>query len=189
VSAAAGIEPVLAMEGAEMSSPTETAANPLVTRPGLDNSLWYGSALISRMATAAQTGGRYGLLHWRMQQGFSPPAPHRHGPEDFYILSGQLRFWVADQQAVAVAGDLIRTPPGVWHTFVVESDEAEFLILFAPGGMEGFFQELGRPAEAMELPAGRVGPPDATRLRALGPTYGIEFAPSGMTAADMDKLP
>jgi Cupin domain len=124
-----------------------------------------------------------------MARGFAPPAPHRPGPEDFYILRGQLRFWVADQQVVAGAGDLVRTPPGIWHTFQVESDEAEFLVLFTPGGMEGFFQQLGRPAVAMELPAGRVGPPDAARLRELGPSYGIEFAPAGMTAADMDRLP
>ena len=50
-------------------------------------------------------------------------------------------------------------------------------------------EELGRPAEAMELPGGRVGPPDPERLRALGPQYGIEFAPPGTTAQDIDTLP
>lgn len=171
-----------------MTTTTDTA--PIFARPSPDNSLWYGSALISFLATAEMTGGQYALLRWRMQKGFTPPAPHRHGPEDFSIIRGQLRFWVAGQgEIVATAGDLIRTPPGVWHTFVVESDEAEFDIIFSPAGMEGFFHTLGRPAEAMELPAGRVGPPDPDRMRALAPTYGLEFAPPGTTPQDMDKLP
>lgn len=172
-----------------MTIATEHGAGQAVARPDLAHALWYGSALINVLATAETTGGSYGLLRWRMTKGFTPPAPHRHGPEDFYLLRGRLRFWVGDQELVATDGDLVRTPPGVWHTFVVESEEAEFLLLFAPAGMEGFFRELGRPAAALELPAGRVGPPDPARVRALGPKYGIEFAPPGATPRDMPTLP
>jgi hypothetical protein len=46
----------------------------------------------------------------------------------------------------------------------VESDEAEFLTIFSPASMEGFFRILGRPAETME------------------------FSPPGTTPQDMDKL-
>jgi len=172
-----------------MTAPAATARVPVVARPSLSNSTWYGSALISLLATAEMTDGRYALQVMRMQKGFKPPAPHRHGPEDFYIIRGQLRFWVGDEQIVATAGDFVRTPPGIWHTLQVESDEAEFLVIFAPAGMEGFFRELSQPAAAMELPAGRVGPPDPNRLRALGPRYGIEFSPLGTTPADIRRLP
>lgn len=168
---------------------TTAATAPIFAQPSLENSIWYGSALVSFLATAEMTGGHYALLRWRMQKGFTPPAPHRHGPEDFYIIRGQLRFWMGNAELVATDGDVVRTLPGVWHTFQVESDEAEFLLICSPAGMEGFFRTLGKPAEAMELPAGRVGPPDPERLRALGPRYGIEFAPPGTTPRDMDKLP
>lgn len=161
---------------------------PTLARPGLENSIWYGSALISVLATAEMTGGQYAILRWRLGRGFAPPAPHRHGPEDFYILRGQVHFWMADKEIIATAGDYVRTLPGVWHTLMAESEEAEFLLVVSPPGMEGFFLELGRPAEAFELPAGRVGPPDPVRLRALGPKYGIEFAPPGTTVADTAKL-
>ena len=170
-----------------MTTTAETA--PIFARPGLENSIWYGSGLISFLATAEMTGGQYALLVARMQKGFAPPAPHRHGPEDFYIIRGQVRFWVADTEVVATDGDFVRTLPGVWHTLQIESDEAEILMIIAPAGMEGFFRGLGRPAEAMELPAGRVGPPDAERIRALAPQYGLEFSPPGTTPQDMDKLP
>lgn len=172
-----------------MKTQAEITAFPIFARPSLDNSIWYGSALISFLATAEMTGGQYALLRWRMQKGFTPPAPHRHGPEDFYIIRGQLHFWVAGEELVATDGDFVRTPPGGWHTFQVESDEAEFLILFSPAGMENFFRALGRPAEALALPAGRVGPPDPDRLRALAPKYGLEFAPPGATPQDIGQLP
>lgn len=181
-----GDEPYVAVD---FGPAPPTVAEPLVTRPSLDNSTWYGSALISRLATGATTGGRYAVQTFRSGRGFAPPAPHRHGPEDFYILSGQVRFWVAEREVVAGAGDLVRTVPDVWHTLQVESDEAEILMIFSPPGLEGFFETLGRPAEALELPGGRVGPPDPNRLREIGPRFGIEFAPPGTTPADIPNLP
>jgi quercetin dioxygenase-like cupin family protein len=169
-------------------SSTDIRQGALYARPNLENSIWYGSALISFLATSEMTDGRYSLQVMRITKGFAPPAPHRHGPEDFYILRGQVRFWVGDQELVAASGDFVHTLPGVWHTFQVESDEAEMLLIFAPSGLEGFFQELGRPAEALELPGGRIGPPDPNRLRALGPKYGIEFSPPGTTVRDISAL-
>jgi quercetin dioxygenase-like cupin family protein len=147
-----------------MTTTTETTLAPIFARPTLENTIWYGSAMISFLATAEMTDGHYALLRWRMQKGFTPPAPHRHGPEDFSIIRGQLRFWVAGEEIVATDGELVRTPPGIWHTLQVESDEAEFLTIFSPAGMEGFFRTLGRPAETME------------------------FSPPGTTPQDMDKL-
>jgi quercetin dioxygenase-like cupin family protein len=171
-----------------MATSTTTRSDtsgPVLVRPGLENSIWYGSAIFSFLATAEMTGGRYSLQRMVITRGFAPPAPHRHGPEDFYIIRGQVHFWVADSELTARAGDFVRTPPGVWHTFQAESDEAEMLLIFSPAGMQQFFQQLGKPAEAMELPEGRVGPPDPARLRELGPKYGIEFAPPGKTAREM----
>lgn len=161
----------------------------LHTHPSPANSIWYGSALITYLATAEMTGGSYSMIHWHMERGFTPPAPHRHGPEDFHILRGAVRFWVGTEELVAEAGDFVRTVPGGWHTLQAETDEVEMLAIFAPAGLEGFFSELGRPAEAMELPGGRVGPPDPALLRELGPKYGIEFAPPGTTVQDIGALP
>jgi quercetin dioxygenase-like cupin family protein len=161
----------------------------LHTHPSTANSIWYGSALITFLATAEMTGGNYSMIHWWMTKGFAPPAPHRHGPEDFQILRGAVRFWVGTDELVAEAGDYVRTIPGGWHTLQAETDEVEMLAIFAPAGLEGFFRQLGTPAEAMELPGGRVGPPEPDELRALAPKYGIEFAPPGTTVADIATLP
>jgi mannose-6-phosphate isomerase-like protein (cupin superfamily) len=178
-----------AKEYVAMTALPDTTRLPIFARPEPGNSVWYGSLLVNLLATAEMTGNRYSLQIARGSKGFAPPAPHRHGPEDFYILQGQVRFWVAQEEILASAGDYVRTLPGVWHTLQIESDEAEILQIFSPPGLEQLFQEMGRPAEAMELPAGRVGPPDADRLRAFGLTHGIEFAPPGTTPQDMHTLP
>jgi len=176
-------------EYASMTTLPDTTGLPVFAQPRLENSTWYGSLLVSLLATPEMTGGRYSLQVARGGKGFAPPAPHRHGPEDFYILSGQVRFWVAREEILANAGDYVRTLPGVWHTLQIESDEAAILQIFSPPGLEELFQQMGKPAETMELPAGRVGPPDADRLRAFGLTHGIEFAPPGTTPQDIGRLP
>ncbi len=162
-------------------------SGPILARPTLDNSIWYGSGLISFLASSDMTGGRYTLQRMWITKGFAPPAPHMHGPEDFYILRGSVRFWAGKEEFVAHAGDFVRTDPGGWHTFMAESDDAELLMIFSPAGMEGFFKELGTPAESLELPGGRVGPPDPARLRELGPKYGITFAPPGTSARELSS--
>ena len=88
-----------------MPAPADIPQAPNFTRTALDNSIWYGSALITTLARGETTGGHYSLLAWRLARGFAPP-PHRHGPEDFYITRGVIRFWVADRELVAVGGDL-----------------------------------------------------------------------------------
>ncbi len=165
--------------------PMSDTSGPNLVRPGVDNSIWYGSGVFTFLGSTEMSEGRYSLQRVVISKGFAPPAAHRHGPEDFYIVRGQVHFWAGEDEFIAEAGDFVRTTPGGWHTFQAESDEAEMLIIFSPAGLENFFKELGRPAESMDLPGGRVGPPDPARLRELGPKYGIEFAPPGKSAREL----
>lgn len=164
----------------------DPGAAPILTRPDLANSTWYGSALLSLLAAPEATGGRYALLHVRIQRAFTPP-PHRHGPEAFYLLYGRVRFEIAGDEVVATAGDFVNVPPGIWHTFTVESDEAEYLLIAAPPGLEQLFWRAGRPAEALELPGGRVGPPDLALVRAVSAEAGIELAPPGSSVRALSQ--
>jgi hypothetical protein len=45
-----------------MVTTAETTLAPIFARPTLENTLWYGSAMISFLATAEMTGGHYSLL-------------------------------------------------------------------------------------------------------------------------------
>jgi hypothetical protein len=125
-------------------------------------------------------------VHVRIQRAFTP-APHRHSPEAFYIIDGRLRFEVAGEEIIAGPGDLVNVPRDAWHTFTVESDEAEYLIMFSPPGIEQIFFRVGRPAAALELPAGRVGPPDLAQLQAIASELGIETAPPGTSTNELSR--
>lgn len=80
----------------------------------------------------------------------------------------------------------LEVPAGAWQTFAVESDEAEFLILTAPGwGLDQRFRRPPGLAEALEQPAGRVGPPDLATLQAVGARFQMEFAPPGSSPREL----
>ncbi len=162
-------------------------SQPLARHTELDRSVWFGSNLITALATSDETGGRYALLRLRNQRSYSPP-PHRHGPEAFYVIRGELRFDIDGEEFVANEGSFIEIPARAWHTFSVESDQAEYLILTEPGwGLDKFFWQAGKPAEALEVPGGRVGPPDIATLKAAGSQFGLEFAPPGISPAELAK--
>jgi hypothetical protein len=63
-----------------------------------------------------------------------------------YVLEGQLRLRVGDDEFVAGPGTWVWQPRGVPHTFRVESEGARALVMFTPGGLERMYEEGGVPA-------------------------------------------
>jgi mannose-6-phosphate isomerase-like protein (cupin superfamily) len=73
-------------------------------------------------------------------------APHRHGPEahvhnreddSFYVLDGEITFWVDGEEIAAPAGTFVLVPPGLEHTFANETAaEARILNVHAPAGFD-----------------------------------------------------
>jgi uncharacterized cupin superfamily protein len=79
---------------------------------------------------------------------------HRHHCEDeaWYILDGQLTFWLGNQELTASAGAFVFGPRDVEHGFRVDSAEARFLLLLTPAGFEDFTRACGYPATAATMP-------------------------------------
>ena len=126
-------------------------------------------------ATAASTGGAYGLLESLIAPGFSPPL-HVHHREDeaFYVLEGELTMQCGDRRFRARAGAFVFLPRVVPHTVVVEGDRpARMLTLLSPGGGEGVFIDGGRPAEHDGLPP--PASPDIELLRRVSAAYGADI--------------
>ena len=74
----------------------------------------------------------------------------------------------------AAAGDFMFLPRGIAHTFRVVSERpARMLKISLPGGAEGFFREVGRPAERPGLPP--AGPVDVARLTEVAARYNNEI--------------
>jgi hypothetical protein len=65
--------------------------------------------------------------------------------ELFFVLEGQITFWITNHVINRSAGDTAFVPRGVPHCFKNSSHRpARVLILFTPGDIEGFF-DCGRP--------------------------------------------
>jgi quercetin dioxygenase-like cupin family protein len=146
-------------------------------RQSLDRSVWYSGWLMTFLATAEDTRGRFALIEAVARKGNVPP-PHIHHREDetFYILEGAMSASVGGQTIKGTAGSMIFLPRNVVHSFEIESEQIRMLVLLAPAGGEGYFKECSVPAPAMTLPPPAEVPySEIEKLLAVGAKYGVEF--------------
>jgi quercetin dioxygenase-like cupin family protein len=138
--------------------------------------LWFLGTLATIKASSETTDGRVAVIEHLAPQGMGSPL-HVHSREDewFYILEGELTFWVGGQVIDAPAGSFVYGPRNVPHTFVVSSPEARFLLVTEPAGFESFVRTLAEPAQTISLPPRATEPPDLDRLTAVAAEYGLEI--------------
>jgi mannose-6-phosphate isomerase-like protein (cupin superfamily) len=140
------------------------------------DSVFWQDSLMKIKARAGDTGGALGVLEGAFyHEGYGPPL-HVHSREDevIYVLEGQIRFRVGEDEFVAGPGDWVWQPRGVPHSFRVESDSARALVIFTPGGGERMFEEGGVPAdESAEPPEQQEY--DLEAAVALSKKFGVEF--------------
>jgi quercetin dioxygenase-like cupin family protein len=86
---------------------------------------------------AEQTDGRLFQLLCSDRRGGAPPL-HIHHNEDeaFFVIAGEITFFVGDERIEATAGDFVFAPRGIPHAFLVKPERAEYLTSFAPAGAE-----------------------------------------------------
>jgi quercetin dioxygenase-like cupin family protein len=164
-----------AKEESQMSSTTESAV-PIVAGPGEGESLWFLGNLATIKSSAETTGGGVAVIEHLSPQGSGSPL-HVHSREDewFYVLEGELTFWVGGEVSVAPAGTFVFGPKGVPHTFVVSSEQARFLLVAEPAGFERFVRAVGEPAARLEIPPAPTEPPDFEALAAAAAQYDIRI--------------
>lgn len=135
---------------------------------------WMGDTSTYFLATGALTGGAFALVDERAVEGETVPL-HRHAAdvESFYVLDGEVTFFLGDEAGVTVgAGSFVHVPAGEVHGFRIASEAARYLILTTP--------HHGDFYRAISLPSGVAGGPpptpiDGTRIHAAAQEYGIEF--------------
>jgi len=71
-----------------------------------------------------------------------PPHIHREHDECFVVLEGHFDFTIDGKPFPADIGDIAFVPRGTAHGFKIVPGSRALLIV-VPGGMEGFFVELG----------------------------------------------
>jgi quercetin dioxygenase-like cupin family protein len=146
-------------------------------RQSLDRSVWYNGWLMTFLATAEDTQGKFALIEAVARRGNVPP-PHIHHREEetFYVLEGEVTFSVGGQTIKATPGTMVFLPRDVVHSFVIDSEQLRILILLTPAGFEGWFKEFSVPASAMTLPpAEEPSYSELQKMLAAAPRFGTEF--------------
>ncbi len=131
------------------------------------------------LATGEQTGGAYTLLEARVLPGGGPPPHlHRREEESFYILAGEITFFLTDHKITAKPGAFIQMPRNTPHAFKNEgASEARMLILATPAGFDDFIFEFGKPAESFDVAPPKPDDAEIAKLLSIAPKYGIEILP------------
>lgn len=152
----------------------EKTLNPCILTREEGQHVWYASVLSSVKATAAVTGGAFGLVDDVMPVGYETPY-HIHHNEDeaFYLIDGEMEFVTQGRTVRGTAGTFVFLPRKIAHGFrVVGEKPARVLIWVYPAGFEQFFVALGEPANRLELPAFK--PFDMPKLMAQAERFGLE---------------
>lgn len=120
-----------------------------------------------------ESGGRQCFSEWTVDAGGDGPPPHVHRQhqEAFFVVEGTMSFRAGEKTIEAEAGSFIFIPAGVVHTFSNRTDApARCVNAYVPGGIEGFFIEIG------EALAG--GEPDPAEISRLSAEYDVFFSES-----------
>src|SRR4028119_2286219 len=75
--------------------------------------VWFLGTLVVVKATGEQTSGTFGLIDNLMPAGFAGPYHvHRNEDESFYVVEGEMTFYVGDERGKAGSGALVYGPRG-----------------------------------------------------------------------------
>ncbi len=141
-----------------------------------DRMLWSFNMLMDVKASAEDTGGALTVIDSRLTAAANPPMHvHHTSDEGFYVLEGEVEFFLADASCIARPGDFVFGPRGVPHRFEIRTPEARLLVIGTPGGGERFFAAVGEPAGGPQLPTPRE--PDVGRVVTIAAAHDIEILP------------
>lgn len=141
---------------------------------GGERLLWMGEPTLIK-ATTEQTNGAYALAEVYANPGDVPLHTHRHEDEAFYVLDGEITFEVGDVIIQAGPGSFVFGPRGVPHRYTVTSPTARMLMLFSPGGFEGFIRATSVPTDSLDRPSPEDVDIDWEQVAAAAAAYGGEM--------------
>jgi quercetin dioxygenase-like cupin family protein len=159
----------------------EATSRIFALEPGDGEALWWMGGLGTIKATKEQTGGHYTLVEvlvpeFPMEEGLL--HVHHFEDEGFYILEGEMTFYVGEQTIKASPGSYLFGPKDIPHAFSVDSGPARLLFILSPAGFEDLIREMGEPAKSLSIPSPPEEEPDEAemgRLMSIAAKYGGEM--------------
>ncbi len=104
----------------------------------------WDESLFSFLVTGEESGGSYSTMEILVAPDKGAGLHvHENEEEQFYILEGQLTYWVGDKTFQVSAGDFVHIPRGMTHGFMNGNTPAKLLATFSPAGPEKVFKDTG----------------------------------------------
>ncbi|MFI0235751.1 cupin domain-containing protein [Streptomyces sp. NPDC016845] len=138
---------------------------------------WFLGGQARILLPGSATGNAVSLMEFSDPTGHAPPQHvHENEEELWFVLDGEVSFFVGDERHDLTPGQVAHGPRGVPHSYLVRSDGgARLAVVFSPARIEEWFRANGTPvAEAGDLPpafdlTAVVASAEAFRLRVTGP--------------------
>jgi quercetin dioxygenase-like cupin family protein len=150
-----------------------------LTNPTPENARAIPGALFHFLARGEQSANSFALIQIEVYKGNEPPAHiHTHEDESYFIIEGDIRFWIGDKIIEATAGDFIFLPKGVPHKFELLSDKVKELMWISPAGLDQWFWDNSAPSpdqKALPIPQGPPPPELVSHFVNSLSTYGVEM--------------
>jgi mannose-6-phosphate isomerase-like protein (cupin superfamily) len=139
-----------------------------------EQSVWWQGALFTIKGRRESTDGALGLVEVDLWAGMGTPL-HVHHREDeaFYILDGEMRFKLGDEEFTVGPRQFVFGPREVPHCFKVLDGGARALVLITPAGFEHMFLEGGIPVVDPTRSPGRDY--DIEHVKVLAAKYGFDI--------------
>lgn len=151
---------------------------PFIVPEGEGRSFWGpGGDKYEFLVTGQQSGASTFMLHAAVPPGGGPP-PHIHTreSESYYVIVGKLLFSVGDKTIEAKAGDFVHIPKDTVHTFTNKGKtKAQMLSIFAPAGMEGWFEEVLVPIKEGDTVPHDYTKEEIAKMIEAGPRHGVTW--------------
>lgn len=150
---------------------------PLYVPADTGPSFWGPNDRYTFLVTGAQSDGAYFIMEALVPpDGGPPPHIHRREQESFYLLEGTLDIQMGDKVVQASQGDFVHIPLGTVHCFRnTGSGTARMLLIFSPGGIEGFFEDSLERVVDRSAPQPQNMDEVVARYVEAAPRYAMEF--------------
>ena len=106
----------------------------------------------------ADTGGAFALMEDNLKREFALGLHlHRQHAECFYILDGNVDFYIDGDWMTAAPGTTVHIPPGIPHALTLpDGQTGKLLMIFQPSGFDQYLGELARMTEEDFADANRM---------------------------------
>jgi quercetin dioxygenase-like cupin family protein len=150
----------------------------IARKAGEGTILWVLGGLYEIKVSSEETGGAMTVMEMTIPPGFGPP-PHTHaGSELVYVVEGSMSYHIAGETVEGGPGSIFHIPAGTLENFEPGGGETlKVLVTYSPGGIEGFFREIGEPAMSYTVPPPSDTPPDFPAIVAAAARHGMVIEP------------